>query len=160
LRDHNDLRYGDSIDSFMTRIGKGKTVIRVISDKYLRSRYCMTEAMRMDKYRDDEKRIFTIIWEDANLDQEISYRDFWREKCQGILEDIDKKLDNSNYDHAVEIYRFLPRFINSLKDEISLRVGAKDFTIDPATQEIQVIDSRKEEITNFINAVIGKIKDN
>jgi hypothetical protein len=160
FRDHNDLKFGDSIDSFMTRIGKGKTVIRVISEKYLKSRYCMTEALRMDKYRDDEKRIITVVWEDANLENEIYYRDYWKDKCKGILEDIDKKLDNDNYDYAVEIYRFLPRFINKLKDEISLRVGKNDFVIDQQTGAIKVIETRKKEFEQFINSIVSKIKDN
>ena len=87
----------------------------------------MTEALRMDKYSDDEQRIITVIWEDANLEDEITYRDYWREKCKCILEDLEKKLDNDNYDYATRIYRFLPPFINGLKDEISLRIGKNDF---------------------------------
>lgn len=158
FRDHNDLKFGDSIDSFMTRIGKGKILIRVISDKYLKSRYCMTEALRMDKYRDDERRILTVVWEDINLENEIMYREYWREKCQSILENIEKKLDNDNYDHAVDIYRFLPRFINGLKDEINLRIGKNDFTINDQTGEIEIINKRKEEFEQFVNSIIGKIK--
>lgn len=156
LRDHKDLKFGDSIDSFMTRIGKGKILIRVISDKYLKSRYCMTEALRMDKYRDDEQRILTVIWEDANLGDEIHYRDYWGEKCKSILENIEKKLDNDNYDYAVEIYRFLPRFINKLKDEISLRIGKNDFTINDG--KIEIIGEKKNEFEMFISAIIDKIK--
>ncbi|MEP7237754.1 MAG: toll/interleukin-1 receptor domain-containing protein [Ferruginibacter sp.] len=157
FRDHNDLQFGDSIDSFMTRIGKGKIVIRVISDKYLKSRYCMTEALRMSNYRDDEKRIISIIWEDADLENEIIYRDFWKEKCQLILEDIEKKLDNNNYDHAVHIYRFITAFINGLKNEVHLRISKSDFSMDPATGEIQIADARKADFEQLINTVTNKI---
>lgn len=156
-RDHNDLKFGDSIDSFMTRIGKGKILIRVISDKYLKSRYCMTEALRMDKYSDDEQRIFTVIWEDAELNNEIKYRDYWKEKCQSILEDIQKKLDNNNYDHAVEIFRFMPFFLNTLNDEISLRIGRDDFVINENTNEIAIIEDRKAEFGKFIDAIVNKL---
>lgn len=158
-RDHNDLKFGDSIDSFMTRIGKGKILIRVISDKYLKSRYCMTEALRMDKYSDSEQRIFTVVWEDADLANEIKYRDYWKEKCQSILEDIQKKLDNDNYDHAVGIYRFLPKFITRLNDEISLRIGRDDFIVNGQTGEIEIIETRKKEFEKFIDAIITKLKD-
>jgi TIR domain len=158
FRDHNDLSFGDSIDSFMTRIGRGKTVIRVISDKYLKSRYCMTEAIRIDKYRDDEQRVFTIIWEDANLENEITYRDYWRKKSQDILEDIDKKLDNDNYDHAVQIYRFITPFINRLKDEISLRIAATDFEVDATTGQVAVTAAKRQEFTNFIEGITNKLK--
>ena len=120
----------------------------------------MTEALRMDKYQDNEKRIITIIWEDAEIENEIKYRDFLREKCQAILEDIEKKLDNDNYDHAVDIYRFLPRFINSLKDTISLRIGKNDFVIDPQSGQVNIKEDRKEIFLGFINSVINKLKGN
>ncbi len=158
FRDHNDLSFGDSIDSFMTRIGKGKTVIRVISDKYLRSRYCMIEAMRIARYRNDEQRVFTIIWEDADLENEITYRDHWRNKSQEILENIDKKLDNDNYDHAVQIYRFITPFINSLKDEISLRVGKDDFETDAGTGGLKIVADKRETFTKFIELISSKLK--
>jgi hypothetical protein len=157
-RDHNDLSFGDSIDSFMTRIGMGKTVIRVISDKYLQSRYCMTEAMRINSYRDDEKRVFNIVWEDAELDNEIRYRDYWLAKSQAILQDLEKKLDNDNYDHAVQIYRFLPKFINDLKDKIGLRVGKADFEED-ATGQVTITAAKKEEFSSFIKKITSKLKD-
>jgi TIR domain/SIR2-like domain len=156
-RDHNDLSFGDSIDSFMTRIGKGKTVIRVISDKYLKSRYCMTEAIRINGYRDDDKRVFNIVWEDADLDNEIHYRDFWLAKSQAILQDLEKKLDNDNYDHAVQIYRFLPQFINGLKDGISLRVGKNDFELDAATGQVNLAAAKKAEFSSFIKKITSKL---
>jgi hypothetical protein len=43
LRDSNVLRSGDLISGFMKRIGLADHVIVVLSDKYLRSPYCMTE---------------------------------------------------------------------------------------------------------------------
>jgi hypothetical protein len=160
FRDHTDLGYGESIDSFMTRIGKGKTVIRVISDKYLKSRYCMIEAMRIANYQDEEERIFTVLWEDADLANEIAYRDFWKGKCQAILENIDQKLDNDIYDDSVLIYRFIPRFFKKINDRVNLRIGKKDFIIDPQTGRIDIVETRKEEFTKFIETIISKIKDN
>jgi SIR2-like domain len=163
FRDHTDLGYGESIDSFMTRIGKGKTVIRVVSDKYLRSRYCMIEAIRIARYQDEEERIFTIIWEDAKLDMEngyVGYRNYWKEKCQAILEDIEHKLDNDRYDDSVAIYRFLPEFFGNLNDKVNLLVSSKDLAIDPATGTIIIAENRKAEFDAFVNAIIKKIKDN
>jgi TIR domain len=154
LRDRSHLGFGDSIDSFMTRIGKGKLVIRVISDKYLKSRYCMTEAIRIDRYRDDEQRIFTILWEDADLDNEKAYRDYWRNKSQVILEDP----DNTNFDDAVQIYRFLPSFFKRLKDEVNLRVGKNDFKIDAGSEKIDVDAARQQDFTAFTDTIISKLK--
>ena len=160
FRDHNDLGYGESIDSFMTRIGKGKTVIRVISDKYLKSRYCMTEALRIDKYQDEEKRVFTILWEDAKLDDEMHYREFWRSKCQDILENIQDKLYNDKYDSSVAIYRFLNDFFKDATDKVNLRVSKSDFVIDPQTGVPSITEGSQKKIKDFIDTVISKIKEN
>jgi hypothetical protein len=43
LRDSSVLRSGELISGFMKRIGLADHVIVVLSDKYLRSPYCMTE---------------------------------------------------------------------------------------------------------------------
>ena len=155
FRDHDTITYGDSIDSFMTRIGKGKTVIRVVSEKYLESRFCMMEALRMAMYTDSEKRIFTILWEDVNLARELDYREYWKKRCQSILEEIDKKLDDDNYDDAVQIFRFMPMFMKELRLKVNLTVGAGDFTVNDANGEISIIPERKEAFENFIKAVIG-----
>jgi internalin A len=46
IRDTNAMRTGDQISVFMKRIGRGDHVIVVLSDKYLRSPYCMAELIR------------------------------------------------------------------------------------------------------------------
>lgn len=43
LRDRTALRTGDSIDAFMRRIGAGDLIFVFLSDKYLRSPFCMFE---------------------------------------------------------------------------------------------------------------------
>jgi hypothetical protein len=162
FRDHTDLGYGESIDSFMTRIGKGKTVIRVISDKYLKSRYCMTEAMRIDRYQDEEERIFTLVWHDANLDLDkglLVYREHWKEKCQRILEDLTAKLDNDGYDSSVAIYRFLPRFFKLISDRVHLHVRPGDFEYDTASAGFKLVESRRADYEAFVQAIIQKIKE-
>ena len=44
LRDRKEVRYKDTIRDFMRRIGKGKAVVVVISEKYLKSENCMFET--------------------------------------------------------------------------------------------------------------------
>lgn len=45
MRDKNVMTYMDSITDFMNQIGLAKTVVMVISNKYLNSPYCLTEAL-------------------------------------------------------------------------------------------------------------------
>lgn len=157
FRDHNDLDYGDSIDSYMTRIGKGKTVIRVVSDKYLRSGYCMIEAMRMSQYNDEQKRIYTVLWEDVDLNNKEVYREYWKNKCTGILENIDK-LNDDSYDNAIRIYRFINSFMNELKDEIRLNIGKTDFVVD-GTGNVSLTPGSQEKVNAFVQQIIEKMKE-
>jgi TIR domain-containing protein/telomere resolvase len=43
IRDKGALDYGDQISGFMKTLGQARLVIVVLSEKYLRSPYCMTE---------------------------------------------------------------------------------------------------------------------
>ena len=49
VRDKRDLGFKGCIKAFMEDIGRGKAVIVVISDKYLKSRNCMDEASRLPR---------------------------------------------------------------------------------------------------------------
>ncbi len=46
-RDRDEMRPGDSISEFMDRLTEGDFILAVISDKYLRSEYCMYELFRI-----------------------------------------------------------------------------------------------------------------
>lgn len=161
LRDKNEITYGDSINSFMTRIGQGKAVIRVVSDKYLKSQYCMTEALRIDKYNDKEKRIFTVVWDDIKTS--AYYKKYWREKCNEIFTDIDKNLtdiiEREQYKkpHIInlDIYAFVDKFLVSVMDDVHLKVTAQDFVKDGRTT---ITTDRKKEFEDFITTVMNKMK--
>jgi hypothetical protein len=164
FRDRNDLKYGDSIDSFMTHIGVGKTVIRVISHKYLTSIFCMIEAYRMQTYMDNDKRIYTVVMNDADIHSNDSikkYKDYWFNECQTILNDP-TKLGNGNYDDYVKIYRFIDTFIAEIKDQVYLElaytdVNKKSDTIEPA--EFTINDTKKPEFEQFLSNVFSKMQE-
>ena len=67
LRDVEEVRYKDSIRDFMRRIGKGKCVVVVISEKYLKSENCMFEMVEIVKAQAFRERIFPIVLADANI---------------------------------------------------------------------------------------------
>lgn len=162
FRDRVDLSFGDGIDSYMTRIGMGKTVLVVVSDKYLKSIYCMVEAIRIHKYQDKDKRIFTIVMEDADIHdvKEASvYKTYWLEQCQLILKDP-SKLENGRYDDYVNVYRFIDEFIAKVKDAIYLGLKYSEIARDAASGELILAESKKPEYQNFLNAVMNKLKEN
>ena len=58
LRDKEVLKLGDSISRFMRRIGASDRVFVILSDKYLRSSYCMFELLEIWRNcRQDEGRL-------------------------------------------------------------------------------------------------------
>lgn len=73
-RDQDELRPGELISEFMDRLAEGDIVLAVISDKYLKSEYCMYELFRI--YRNCAERperflgrVIPLILPDARLDE-------------------------------------------------------------------------------------------
>src|SRR5689334_4833282 len=66
VRDKTDLRYKGLISDFMRRIGKGNYIVVAISDKYLKSQYCMFELLEIFRKSNSDKdtfkeKIFPIV---------------------------------------------------------------------------------------------------
>lgn len=168
-RDRNELTFGDSIDSFMNRIGKGKTAIRVISDKYLKSRYCMDEALRIDKYTDNEKRIYTVLLDDVLLgdDQNSIYKKYWKDKCEKIFNDIDENIQDTihreelkrKYGIYLDIYGFIDTFLKEISDEVHLKVKLPNI-VAKDNGDSKVIYENDDEIISFVDEVTNKMKEN
>jgi len=59
IRDKTDLGYKDFISEFMQSIGQGDKIIIVISDKYVRSPFCMFELYEIARNSKFEKSLFS-----------------------------------------------------------------------------------------------------
>lgn len=103
VRDKKDLGFKGLITQFMQRIGEGNAVVVVISDKYLKSHYCMYELLEIhhnSRGNDDfVKRIFPIVLDDASgifdpLDR-LDYSDYWEEKNEKLAKAIEKRGANA-----------------------------------------------------------------
>ena len=95
-RDKNMLQYGDSIMNFMKAIGKGDRVYVFLSDKYLRSPFCMFElfeVFRNCRFDADEflnhVRFYALpdakIWADVDRDEIASFWEAERKKRESPL---------------------------------------------------------------------------
>jgi internalin A len=58
IRDKGALDYGDQISDFMKTLGQARLIIVVLSEKYLRSPYCMTELHALYKNARQERQAF------------------------------------------------------------------------------------------------------
>lgn len=86
-RDKSTLTYRDSIREFMDRIGRGKYIIAVVSDKYMKSEYCMYEAYRMFQSPAFRERVFPIVLPDADIFSfrgQAAYLRYWHEEYMAL----------------------------------------------------------------------------
>lgn len=91
VRDKRDLGFKGMIRDFMRRLGQGHAVIVVISDKYLKSRYCMIELVEIAKNKDLYDRIFPIVLGDAEIYdpvKRIKYVKHWEDKIKELNEEM------------------------------------------------------------------------
>ncbi len=89
IRDKKDAGYKMEISAFMRRIGRGKHVVVVISDKYLRSPYCMFELLEIYEQGGFQERIIPIVLGDAklyDLSDRLQYMVYWKRKKTEIEE--------------------------------------------------------------------------
>jgi len=97
LRDKSAMRPGDLISGFMKRIGLADHVIVVLSDKYLRSPYCMTELNSIYRNSRLEKqgfldRIIPLVLDDARFgtpEERVEYAKHWETRYLKLRSDLD-----------------------------------------------------------------------
>jgi internalin A len=92
LRDKTAMRSGELISGFMKRIGLADHVIVVLSDKYLRSPYCMTELYSVYQRSVGEKedflrRIIPLRLADARFGtwrERVAYAEHWEKEFKAM----------------------------------------------------------------------------
>ena len=117
-RDKTSVSYRDSIDQFMRAIGAGKYVLAVVSDKYLRSEYCMFEALRMMAHERFEERVFPVVLPDADIfsaEKALEYSVFWQKKASAFS----KLLDEAGRHSAVAEFLLKERTYKDIHENIA-----------------------------------------
>lgn len=129
IRDKRDLGFKGVISEFMQKIGEGKAVVAVISDKYLKSPYCMFELLEIYRNLNFQKRIFPIVMEDANIFDPIprlQYLKYWQDKKKELDDAITQfgmdaiTVIGDDYKMYKKIFDNYGEIINILKDINSL----------------------------------------
>jgi len=113
-RDKNEVRYRDSIQQFMDRIGAGKCVVIVLSKAYLESRNCMYELTRIAGRPEFGRSVYPVVMPDAGIFDPVTrvgYIKYWeakrdelaaamkeigQEHLEGIRDDLDLYEDIRN----------------------------------------------------------------
>lgn len=127
IKDKENMGYKGVISKFMEDIGSADFVIVAISDKYLRSRFCMYElyeifrnsGMNRDKF---SKKIFPIrIDESINLsDPDVvnTYASYWKQEEQEWTTRIKEQSDSVTEEQARQ-FQFIKRLVNDINNILS-----------------------------------------
>jgi TIR domain len=119
VRDKNSLEYRGNIKEFMERLGRGKCIIAVICDKYLKSRSCMFELVQVFTGGSFHDRIFPIIMDDAQIYdpvKRIQYVEYWEKEIQELNQAF-KRVDPANlqgFREDIDLYTKIRATISDL----------------------------------------------
>ncbi len=153
VRDSEDLEYKDSLKHFMQRLGRGKCVVVIISDKYLKSRYCMFELTEFLENGKFQERIVPLVLEDAKIYEPIDiveYVKFWEEK----LDEADKAMKSVQLANLSESIRGDIDLYSKILKTISGFIGhLRDLLIPPVDMHQ---DSNFKDVINEINKILSK----
>lgn len=103
IRDKMNLEYGGLISEFMKEIGEGDLVVVFISDKYVRSPYCMHELFEVARTSEWEQakfanRVLPIRVESLKLDDPMvldEYFEHWEQEKDKWSTFIKKRMDTA-----------------------------------------------------------------
>jgi internalin A len=131
IRDTTGMQRGDLISVFMKRLSRADCVIVVLSNEYLRSRYCMTELY--DVYRrslgvEDEfqRRVIPLLLDNSRIndwEDRLVYAQFWKDQYQkmephlSILGGASRRL----YDDMYDWHRHIDDILGFLSDRLGPR---------------------------------------
>jgi internalin A len=93
-RDRSVLEVGEWISRFMAEIGRSQCVVVVLSDKYLRSSYCMRELLYLYQRSLGDKesllrRIVPVTMPNTAIESVLErheYARYWRQQCTAVEE--------------------------------------------------------------------------
>lgn len=145
IRDKNDLRYKGLISDLTQRIGRGKFIVVAISDKYLKSTYCMSELLEIYRRSNSDidellKKIFPIVLDDAkiyNPEDRVDYLDFWETKKEQLNKELKTiELENAAtfaeelrlYDEITAVMPVLSRVLRDMNTLSVKRLSANNFS--------------------------------
>jgi internalin A len=127
--DKREMGFKDRIKNFMERIGRGRCIIVIIGEQYLKSENCMFELVQMAKYQSFADRIFPIVLDDARIYkpvERLQYVRYWEQEFQKLdnelktVSSVHLEGFREDIDLYAEIRQYLPNLTNLLRDMNSL----------------------------------------
>lgn len=152
ILDKRDLGYRASINEFMVELGKADMVIIILSNKYLKSEYCMFELIQIYRNQNLRDRIFPIVLDEVKISSSadrLEFVKYWEDQLQNLQAKV-KELDSLSYIEGItedlnlyaEIRNNIARLTGILRDINTLNV-----TIHVESDYRDLIQSIKRKIS-------------
>jgi internalin A len=127
LRDKTALGLGDRISKFMRRLGRADRLFVILSDKYLKSPYCMTELCELWLHcREDETELLSRIRVYTLADARIfspfdrtQYAVYWKQEYQRLADLVALHGDEILGEKDAHQYRLMKKFARQIGDILS-----------------------------------------
>ncbi|MFV0605648.1 MAG: toll/interleukin-1 receptor domain-containing protein [Niabella sp.] len=156
VKDKEDLRLKGMISEYMTKMGEAKFIIIGISDKYLKSRFCMFELYeiyRNSKMNKEEfvKKIFPLRLENINLgesDVVKGYIQYWEKVEAQWDKDIKEESDNITQEQSRQ-YHIIKQIITELSRILIILADIKT---------LNVHESSKDDFLEIKNAIRKELR--
>jgi Sulfatase-modifying factor enzyme 1/TIR domain len=124
LRDKDEIGLGERISKFMRRLGQGDRVFIILSDKYLKSPFCMNELSEVwrNSRQDEEeflKRIRVYTMPDAKiwtLKNRLAYAVHWRQQYAEVEVLVKEHGNDILGDKGYQDYRRMKQFADNVTD--------------------------------------------
>lgn len=87
IKDNQELKYTDSISSFMKRIRESDYSLLLISDGYLKSKNCLFEVLEFQKDENHWGKVLPVVCEGTKIYsalERLEYVNFWSSKSQEL----------------------------------------------------------------------------
>lgn len=132
IKDTINLKYKDSISRFMAKIRDTDFAILLVSDNYLKSQNCMTEALEIMKEQNYRDRILPVLVKNPkifNASNRVDYLNYWREQkiqLKTKLIDIDPTKALESYTDLKlidQIYSSIDNFLKTIGDQMSMSLS-------------------------------------
>jgi hypothetical protein len=110
IRDKTDIHFKGIISEYMKKLGQGKFVVLILSDKYLKSENCMFELLEIAKNGNFYSRIFPIVLESANFYKpigRIKYISHWEkeiEELNSAMIGLKSQADLAGVRESIDLY--------------------------------------------------------